>query len=87
LTQWVETATTIVSNGFEVNDEIRDKEVRLEGSLIFSIVHGKDNDVVNVEIGSTEIGWISRRGLADLAQALLDIIAKIDAEDIEAEKS
>ncbi len=58
--------TEIIADAFTVSDESK-----LTGVLTFIDEHDDTNDLIYVNIGTKQLGWIPKRSLLELAEVFL----------------
>jgi hypothetical protein len=71
--------TEVIADDFTLSDESK-----LTGVLTFIDEHDDTNDLIYVNIGQKQLGWIPKRNLLDLAQVFLKEFALNDIQKTEA---
>jgi len=73
----IEKTTEIIVDAFSLNEDIEGKEIALNGVLSFIFDNDTQSNMIFVNIGTKQVGFITRAELVEFAQAVLQEWASI----------
>ncbi len=67
----IEKITEIIVDAFSLDEDVEGKEIALTGVLKFTFDNDFQSNMIFVDVGTKQIGFITRAELVEFAQAVL----------------